>query len=104
ESLYEPIEYEELTEEQQAAVDSLNLSQLLQQELDEPEPDLAVVRFVIRRFAQLKDDGIVDTLLGNLDQLHPAFPDIIKYLGVLTELDDEQRVDIGERVLSLLDA
>jgi hypothetical protein len=101
---YERIEYEDLDEEQRVLVDSLNLVALFRDELDSGrEPDLAIIRFALRRLGQLGDDTLVDDVLENLDTLHPAFPDIIRYLQRLRGLSEEQRVSIGKRVIKLLD-
>jgi hypothetical protein len=100
---YEPIDYDTLDEQQKALIDSLNLSQLLDDELAAPQPEYAIVRFVIRRFAQLADDSIIETLLDNLDDLHPVFPDIIRYLLSLPHLPEERRHELGGQILDLLD-
>jgi len=100
---YEPIDYDALDAKQKALVDSLNLSQLLEDELAAPQPEYSIVRFVLRRFAQLADDSIVDTLLDNLDDLHPVFPDVIRYLLALHHLPETRRHELGGKILDLLE-
>lgn len=99
---YESIDYDNLTEEQQEFVDSLNLQKLLQNEINgDAEPDLPLVRFILRRLAQLRDSSVVDDLFENINSLHPAFPDIIRYFKELSFLDDDLRHEIGSRLLDL---
>lgn len=100
---YEPIDYESLDEEQQQAIDSLNLLALLREELEANQPDYSLIRFVLRRFAQLNDDSLVDMLLENIEVVHPVFPDIVRYLLALTDLGQGRRHEIGREVLHLLE-
>ena len=101
---YETINYDSLTEEQKNLVNSLNLVQLFKNQVTgNEEPDLNLVRFILRRMAQLGDTSITDDVLENLDVLHPAFPDIIKYFKRLTNLSADERSRIGARILHLLE-
>ena len=102
---YENIDYDDLNQEQKELIDSLNLVELFRDaivEVDE-EPDLNFMRFILRRMAQLGDNSLVDDSLDNLDILHPIFPDIIQYLKGLTRLSNEQRSNIGSRIIALLE-
>lgn len=102
-SPYEPIEYDDLEPEQQELVDSLNLDDLLQEELSSNSTDFAVVKFVLGRKAQLGEDSMVDQLLNEIDTVYPAFPQIIQYLAGLRNLTPERYKEIGSKVLDLLD-
>lgn len=100
---YERINYDDLTQSQQELINSLNLVKLFRNEIDvDGEPDLMLIRFVLRRMGQLGDASIIDDVLDNLEVLHPAFPDIIQYLKRLTHLSDEERSSIGARLIDLL--
>lgn len=99
---YEPIEYDELDDDQKEAIDSLNLTELFREELEEDEPELSIVRFVLRRLSQLGDSGLVDDIFANLDKLHPALPDICRYVQSLRHLDGPGRSALGARMLALL--
>lgn len=103
EDWYEPIEYDDLTPEQQREIDALNLSELLEEELQNGSPDVPIVRFVLRRLAQLGDDSAVDLVLGNIDEAMPAFSDVIHYFRALRHLDEEARSRLGNRLLDLLE-
>ncbi|TSA27633.1 RNA-directed DNA polymerase [bacterium] len=100
---YDYIDYDDLTEEQQDIIDSLNLQEILRNEITESEPDLPVVRFILRRLTQLRDDSFLDEILDNIDSLHPAFPDIIKYIAVFADLDESRRHQIGDKLLHLFE-
>lgn len=100
---YESIEYDDLSDEAKEIVDSLNLVELFQNELSsDVEPDLSIIRFVLRRLGQLGDSSIMEIALQNLDSLHPAFPDIIRYLSSLRGLSSQKKSEIGKAILDLL--
>ena len=100
---YEAIDYNDLTDTQKDLVDSLNLVELFRSEVEvDGEPDIALIRFILRRMAQLRDSSIIDDVLDNLDILHPAFPDIIQYLKKIDSLTTEERSRIGQKIINLL--
>jgi len=99
---YEPIEYDDLDADQQATIDGLNLVELFREELQRDEPELPIIKFVLRRLSQLGDDGLVDDIFDDLDKLHPALPDICRYVQSLRHLDAAGRSALGARMLDLL--
>lgn len=101
---YATITYEDLDEEQQALVDSVNLAELFEEEVTSKlEPDLPMIRFILGRLGSLRDRAVLDFATDNLDSLYPAFPDVIRYIirlrGTLTE---QERDAVGARVMALL--
>lgn len=103
ENRYEPIDYDDLDEDQKALIDSMNLSELFSEEIEShSEPDQALLRFILRRMSQLRDGTVVDTALDNLDRLYPIFPDIMLYLQALADLSASRRKIIGSTIISLL--
>jgi Reverse transcriptase (RNA-dependent DNA polymerase) len=100
---YQEIYYDDLSDEAKATIDSMNLVSMFEDEADKDEPDLPTLRFLLRRLGQLGDSNIVDRVLGDLDKLHPVFPDIIRYLASLRDLSAGRRSEIGGSVLRLLE-
>ena len=98
---YKTIEYQELTEQQKELVDSLNLQELVREQLRATETDLPLVRFLLRRMGQLGDGTVLGELLEGLDALHPVFPDIVKYIERLVLLEPEKRPTIAKRLLGV---
>ena len=103
ESWYEPIEYEDLSDEQQELVDTLNLVDLLKEEAEANEPDMPVIRFCLRRLGQLGDDNAVSCIFENLESIAPAFVDVIQYISKLRYLDSASRSTLGGKLLNLLE-
>jgi Reverse transcriptase (RNA-dependent DNA polymerase) len=99
---YETIDYDDLSQEQQELVDSLNLQELLHESIaTEGELDVFMVKFLLRRLAQLSDYSVVDDLLDNLEHLHLVFPDLIRYFATFTAIPNELKVRIGTRLLDI---
>jgi len=103
ESWYEEIDYDDLSDEQQELVDTLNLVELLREEAENEEPDMPVVRFCLRRLGQLGDDSAVEIVFSNLESITPAFVDVIEYLSNLRYLNADNRSELGGRLLDLLE-
>lgn len=101
---YEPIFYEELTADQKSKIKSMNLAEILRDAVASPdEPDLTAIRFVLRRLGQIGDTSVLTDVLDGVDQLHPAFPDVIRYLMGLRDLTLEERQRVGSRILEILE-
>lgn len=102
ENPYEYIEYDDLTEEQKELLDSLNLQDLLSEQIHgDMEIDVPLVRFLLLRLAQIGDSSAVGDLLNNLDTLHPVFPDIIRYIERLACFEEGFGSSIGKRLLDV---
>jgi len=100
---YEKIDYSDLDQEQQELIDSLNLNELFQEEIEKADIDFGVIKFVLRRMGQLGDDSLVDEIFKKLDILYPAFSDVIKYFSNLRNLKTTRYHEIGKRVIDLLE-
>jgi hypothetical protein len=101
---YEPIDYDDLEPEQQALIDSLNLQQLFLEEAESETPDFIVLRFVLRRMAQIGDSSLADAIFDKLDKIYPAFPYVIEYLKSLRDLEEGDYHRIGGMVLDALES
>jgi len=103
ENWYEEIDYDDLSPEQKEIVDALNLVELVREEIEKAEPDYPVVKFCLRRLGQLGDEGAVDDVFENLESLASIFSEIVSYFKNLRYLDDENRSELGGRLLALLE-
>jgi hypothetical protein len=99
---YEPIDYDDLDDDQKELVDGLNLLGLLEEQLrGEGEIDIPTVRFVLRRLGQLGNIEAAEIALDCLDRLHPVLPAFVEYLLEL-DLDKAAKQHLGKRVISLM--
>lgn len=99
---YEEIDYADLDETQREMVNSLNLAELLRQQLSEPEVDQKMTRFLLRRLGQLGDASAASDILGSLDSFFTVLPDVINYFKRLAWPSEEARHDVGQKFLTLL--
>lgn len=103
EDAYADLEYDDLEDDQKELVDGLNLKAIFEGEAAKDEPDLSVLRFVLRRMGQLGSPELVDSVLAEIESIHPVFPEIVRYLSQLRHLNPGERAEIGQRWLDLLE-
>lgn len=101
---YTDIAYEDLNPTQRAIVDSLNLWQLIRDQVEGSGTlDVPLTRFALRRIAELKVCGDYKVLLNQLRRLYPVFPQVVMALAAQGEGDDDLKLEIGEQLLALFD-
>lgn len=99
---YEPIDYQELDPNERDLVDRLNLDTLLGAEISSQSPDLALVRFILRRLGQLNHGRFAPMLLEQAERFYPIIPAIIRYVEALTGLPSDRKRELGNRLASLI--
>lgn len=99
---YEDIDYEDLDPEQQELVDQLNLEGLVRRQLAERDVDIGLMRFLLRRLAQLDDCDVALELLEHAEDCYPVISAAVEYLNGLREVPEEVRRRVGELLMDLL--
>ena len=100
---YCEIEYDQLDDQSKKTIDSLNLLELLQQQVACQEIDQPTVRFLLARLGQLDFTDAAAIVVQNVGKLFPVFPDVVKFFGRLRSLDESERHDVGRRLLEDID-
>src|ERR1022692_301483 len=103
ENKYEEIDIESLAPEAREQLENLNLADILRGQVLSTEPlDESIVRFALRRLAQI--DQLVDPelLISHSERLYPVFVDIVKYFQRLRGLSADARSVIGKALLEML--
>ena len=100
---YDEINYDDLDSELKKSVDALNLEELLTKQLTSENIDIRFTKFVLRRLGQLQDDNVAYKVLRSIDNLYPAFIDVIGYFQSLKHLSKMRRRRIGKTILRLMD-
>jgi len=77
--------------EEKAAVDQLNLEGILKEQVAADEPDLALLRFLLKRLGQLGDADAIDLVLDNIGKFVPVIRETTEYLLRLTNLPKKKR-------------
>lgn len=101
EERYGAIEWDDLDEETQQAITSLNLGEILFTKLQEDEVDLSFLRFLINRLTQLKDSDNLSLVVDNLGKLHVLFSSVIRWMA---SLDNVSGIDCSKIAKKILDS
>lgn len=104
EDWYEEIDYDDLDEEVQQEIDSLNLGGILNEQIELGDDlDLNVTRFVLRRLAQINDHSCLRPVLENVEGLYPVFKDVLVYVTSMRRVDATYRREVGKYLIGLMD-
>lgn len=101
EDTYEDIDYDSLPSEFKEAIDQLNLEGILQEQIQEDEPDLSLLKFLLRRIAQLGDTDVVDLIFDNFNKFVPVIREAIECLLRLDALPSASKAVLGERLIEI---
>lgn len=101
EDTYGEIDYSALSPEYQEAIDQLNLKGILQEQINEEEPDLSLLKFLLRRLAQIGDTDAVDLIFDNFSKFVPVVREAIEYILSIETLTSEKKRELGERLIMI---
>lgn len=99
---YEEIDYDALPEEYQSAIDQLNLEGILQEQINVEEPDLSLLKFLLRRLGQLGDTDAIDLIFDNFGKFVPVIRETIEYLLRLDGMPAARKAELGERLINIV--
>lgn len=99
---YEDIDYDELSIESQKLIDSLNLTDLLCEELCKSNVDYGLLKFILGRLSQVNNTNAKETVLDNIEVLYPVFKEVVCYLKGIRKFDIKTKHSVGRRLLSYL--
>ena len=103
-SPYMDVAFDDLDEDQQQLVNSLNLWEVVADQIHaERALDASLTRFALKRIYELKVLGDIELLFGNLARLYPVFPFVVRAIVAQAGDDRILKQELGERLLSLLD-
>jgi hypothetical protein len=97
---YEEIDYNTLSPEYQKALDELNLENILQAQIHEEEPDLSLLKFLLRRLGQLDSTDVLSLIFDNFSKFVPVIRETIEYLLRLNTLPSETKILLGKHLIS----
>ena len=101
EDTYGDIDYDSLPDEFKDAIDQLNLEGILQEQINEEEPDLSLLKFLLRRLGQLGHIGIVDLIFENFSKFVPVIRETIECLLRLDSLLGAEKEKLGARLIEI---
>lgn len=98
---YGEIDYDSLSGEFKEAMDQLNLEEILEEQIREEEPDLSLIKFLLRRLGQLGDTDAVDLIFDNFDKFALVIRETMEYLLRLDALPAARKSELGKRLIKL---
>lgn len=101
EDTYSEIDYDSLSEEGRKAIDELNLENILKENIAEEEPDLPLLKFLLRRLGQLGDADVVDLIFDNFSKFVPVIRETINYILRLEKLPSARKKELGKRLIAI---
>lgn len=72
--------------------------------IGETEVDYVRLRWFYRRLTQIGHPGAIDVSLENIENLAPCFANICSYLASVQSIEEERWMQIGEKLLDLLES
>ena len=101
---YEEIAPEDLSEEDWEKLRSINLEQILEEELSKQEPSSFLISFLLANLARIDNTSVADTILQkeNIVKLFPKLRTIINYLERVRSFSVGQKQNLGEKILDLI--
>ena len=100
----EPMHYDDLDAESKKHIQSMNLLDILNQQLSKDEIDCCITRFVLSRLSDMQDITLIDEVVENIDKLFAIYPTVIKYLKIVgANLPDKYAKYVGAILLDKLD-
>lgn len=101
---YEEIAPEDLSEDNWEKLRSINLEQILEEELSKQEPSSFLISFLLANLARIDNTSVADKILlkENIIKLFPKLRTIINYLERVRSFSEIQKHELGEKILDLI--
>ncbi|WP_270168587.1 RNA-directed DNA polymerase [Paenibacillus sp. SYP-B4298] len=101
---YGEIDISSLNDDDTKKLHELNIFELLEEELSKDEIDLAFAKFLIGNLARFDNTEVADLILTekNMRKLFPILKTIINHLERVRSFSEEQKHQIGEKVINLI--
>lgn len=100
---YRYISYSEIDPEDWMALTDKKVSSIIEEYMSKKNTDYIRLRWFYRRLAQIGHPGAVRVSLENINRLGPCFANICAYLASVQNMRAEGWMDVGQRLLDLLE-
>jgi hypothetical protein len=101
-SWYDEIDFDDLTDEQLAAIDAVDARSILESALEGDLVDLRTVRFILTFLAAARRPDLAGLVLDNLPLLSPLGDSVARFLDALDEIEDADHAGIGKSVIDFV--
>ncbi len=98
---YGEIDYDALPKDHQEAIDQLNLEGLLREQIAEEEPDVSLLKFILRRLGQLGCTDAIDLIFDNFGKFVPVVRETTEYLLRLNSITVARKTSLGKKLIEI---
>lgn len=98
---YGDINFDELSYEHQRAIGELNLAEILKEQIQEEEPDLSLLKFLLRRLGQISSSEAIDLIVDNFEKFVPVVRETIEYLLRIVSLVEDEKAVLGQELIKI---
>jgi len=99
---YRTIFYSEISDEDWCSISDSIISDIINEYLNQQTVEYNRLCWFYRRLTQIGHPGGIDITLSNIDKLTPCFSSVCAYLGSVQKINPFKWVDIGSKLLSLI--
>ena len=98
---YEGISYVNLSHECQKAIDELDLKNILREQINKEEPDIFLLKSLLRRLAQIGDSDALSLIFDDFNKFVPVIREVVEYLLKLDTLPSEYKSEFGKKLINI---
>jgi len=101
---YVTVSYNNISDEDWQAISSDIIRTIIKEYIEKGEVDYIRLRWFYRRLTQIGHPGAIDISLEEIANLSPCFANICTYIASVQSIEQEKWVQIGEKLLDLLES
>jgi retron-type reverse transcriptase len=101
---YVIVSYNEVSNEDWKTISGDLIRSIIQEYIDKREVDYIRLRWFYRRLTQIGHPGAIDISLEQIANLGPCFANICTYLASVQSMEKERWIQVGEKLLDLLES
>lgn len=99
--VYEDIDVDSLDEANQELLEQLNLRGILEEQLKLADPDLSLLKFLLRRLGQIGSSAEIDLVLKKFNKFVPAVREAVEFILQIPGLPRAKKAAIGKSLLKI---
>ncbi|MDJ0775496.1 MAG: reverse transcriptase domain-containing protein [Mastigocoleus sp. MO_167.B18] len=101
---YAVVSYNEISDEDWKTISGDIIRSIIKEYIEQSEVDYIRLRWFYRRLTQIGHPGAIDVSLEEIANLGPCFANICTYLASVQSVEAEKWIQVGERLLDLLES
>lgn len=101
---YATVSYNEISNEDWQAISNDIIRGIIKEYIQQSDVDYIRLRWFYRRLTQIGHPGAIDISLEEIANLGPCFANICTYLASVQSVEQERWIQVGEKLLNLLES